>query len=242
MDFKDYAKPSVTVDGVVLTSNIREAENSRKSCTRQLQILLVKRPIEPYAGKWALPGGFMDITEKLEETLSKKLYLKTNISGVYTEQLHVYDNVDRDPRGRVITVAHLVMGSRDKFHDVAPQYGSEVSWFWVEFGPNGPKLFKDSKQAEEITHYDIAFDHNEIIVDALKRLSSLSRSGDLVFHLLPSEFTIRECQDLYEQIEGHTIYSFRRIIEDKVEPTESVKSGAAHRPAKLFRFKGDSGK
>lgn len=242
LDFNSYLKPSVTVDGVVLTTDIQEPDNNRRSSMRKLQVLLVKRPIEPYKDMWALPGGFMSVDKTLETTLKEKLSIKTNISNVYTEQLHVYDAVERDPRGRVLTVVYLVACSKDKFNTVVPQEGSELAWFWVDLASGNLKLTRADNQSKAIgaDSFKLAFDHEEIIIDAIGRMANLSATSNCALNLLPSEFTIRECQDVYEQLAGKTIYSFRRMIEDKIEPTDTLTYGAAHRPAKLYRIKRDS--
>src|SRR4030042_303654 len=102
MEYKDYPKPSVTVDIVVFA-----LKNER------LNVLLMKRGVEPYRDKWALPGGFVKLDEELESAAKRELFEETGVKDVYLEQLYTFGDPKRDPRGRVITVAYFALISKD---------------------------------------------------------------------------------------------------------------------------------
>jgi len=138
----EYPHPAVTADVVVL----RSGENG-------LQVLLVQRRDEPYADRWALPGGFIAIDEGLEEGARRELLEETGVVPPRLGQLHCFGEPDRDPRERVITVAFLAVLENG---DIATRSGSDaadVAWF-------------DCARLPEL-----AFDHRDIITMALDRAS-----------------------------------------------------------------------
>jgi 8-oxo-dGTP diphosphatase len=118
----------------------------------KMKLLLVNRKNEPFKGKWALPGGFVDIDEELENAAARELAEETGLAGVQLEQIHTFGNIGRDPRGRVITVTFMgIAEGRNK-----PKAGNDAAkarWFDIE------KLPKD-----------LAFDHNEMVRFAIEKL------------------------------------------------------------------------
>jgi 8-oxo-dGTP diphosphatase len=129
----------VTVDVVVFNSQ-----------TEQLHVLLIQRAQEPFQGAWALPGGFVDMDESLEEAAGRELAEETGLEGVNLEQLQTYGDPNRDPRGRVISVAYCAFLASEQ--TVSIQEGSDASqarWFPMDELPN------------------LAFDHSKILADAL---------------------------------------------------------------------------
>ena len=92
---KSYERPSVTVDIVLFTYAVE-----------RLQVLLIRRGNKPFAGKWALPGGFINIDESLETAAARELFEETGVRDIHLEQLATFGDPDRDPRGRVISVAY----------------------------------------------------------------------------------------------------------------------------------------
>ena len=105
-----YPHPAVTTDCVIFGFD-----------GTSINILLIERGIERYKGTWALPGGFLNMDETVEECAKRELYEETNVEDVYLEQIHVFSTVDRDPRERVLTVAFFALVSKDKF-----EMGDEV--------------------------------------------------------------------------------------------------------------------
>ena len=138
----DYPRPAVTADCVVMT---REAEP---------KVLLIQRGIEPFKGCWAFPGGFMNMNETTEQCAVRELEEETGLKVAEIKQIGAYSKVDRDPRGRTVTVAYLAI--IDKPETVKGlDDAAKAQWFPIS---NLPKL---------------AFDHEEIMKDAKKLISSL---------------------------------------------------------------------
>jgi 8-oxo-dGTP diphosphatase len=140
----DYPRPALTVDIAVFTLK-----------DNQLQILLIQRANPPFMGYWALPGGFVDINESLEDAASRELEEETGFVNLNLDQLHTYGDPQRDPRGRVISVAYFAfIPSGASAHLKGGGDASQASWFPAR---NLPEL---------------AFDHQKIIDDAVCRLRS----------------------------------------------------------------------
>ena len=155
----EYPRPSVTTDCVIFGYDVKEG----------LSVLLVERGIEPFKGSWAFPGGFL----KMEET-------EFDVEKGFLEQLGCFSDVDRDPRGRVITIAYyaLVHKSDVKGGDDA----NAAKWFPITEIPS------------------LAFDHEKILRVALKRLKERIHFKPIGFELLPDVFTMPQLQALYESI------------------------------------------
>lgn len=208
-------RPSLAVDIVVFT--IRE---------NRLHLLLIRRASEPFQGSWALPGGFVHMDETLEEAANRELSEETGIQEAYLEQLYTYGEPQRDPRGRVVSVAYFALIPADA--PVRSEGGSDTSqarWFPIDDLPT------------------LAFDHNEIVAYALRRLRYKLEYTAVGFELLPEEFTLTEIQQTYEIILGEALdkRNFRRrmLASGIIEPTR-FKRGGGGRPAKLYRYRADA--
>jgi len=153
-----YEKPSVTVDIIIFTNNASEN-----------QVLLIKRKKHPFKDNWAIPGGFVNIDESLEDAAKRELKEETNVDADIIEQLYTFGKVDRDPRMRVISVAYAALIDKDKLGNVqAGDDASEAIWFTI----SSNLQFTNTKTNEIITMDDLAFDHKEIMVKALNWLTS----------------------------------------------------------------------
>jgi 8-oxo-dGTP diphosphatase len=188
-----------------------------------LEVLLVKRKYDPFKSAWALPGGFIEEEdESLDAAAARELREETNVSNVYLEQLYSFGDKGRDPRGRVITVAYLALVELEEFELHASSESSGVAWWPVL---ELPKL---------------AFDHESIISYAHQRLKYKIEYSAAAFKLLPTKFTLRELQTVYEAVLGKEVdnRNFRKkflntgVIQ---ESEESVRTSAS-RPAKLYTF------
>src|SRR5579884_3123810 len=119
-DASKYERPSVTVDVVMMS--LRQ---------RDLQVLLVKRRSWPFEGMWAIPGGFVNIDESLEDAARRELLEETGVQDVYLEQLYTFGDPGRDPRTRVITVTYFALLASERLHIRAADDAADVGWFPV---------------------------------------------------------------------------------------------------------------
>lgn len=208
---QSYDHPFITVDGVVFRFK-----------DERLEVLLVLRDSEPESGKWSLPGGFMDIDKRLDEALLTKVSQKTGVTGYYMEQLMTYDAPDRDPRGRILSVAYLALT-----HDL----NAVGDWFQMDGGAlrRGDESFPFSR---------LAFDHGNILQDAITRLLGKFWYSDLPKYLLQPEFTAREALLLYDALGGHTHNNFKRRLAAYIEETGNIRQygRGGGRPAAMFRW------
>ena len=108
-DSDKYKKPSVTVDTLIFTIDEKVSKNYRKLPEKELKILMVKRADHPFIGQWAIPGGFVDINESMEEAAERELFEETGVNNIYLEQLYTWGDVDRDPRTRVISTSYMAL-------------------------------------------------------------------------------------------------------------------------------------
>jgi len=141
----DWPRPTVSVDAVVFAFFESKAK-----------LLLIKRRYEPFKDKWALPGGFVDIDEELEDAVARELAEETGLAGVRLEQMHTFGNVGRDPRGRQITIAFMGIAKKGLNRIKAGDDAAEARWFDIE------KLPKD-----------MGFDHEKIAKFAIEKLKTI---------------------------------------------------------------------
>src|SRR5215469_5983552 len=211
-DASKYERPSVTVDVVMMS--LRQ---------RDLQVLLIKRRSWPYEGMWAIPGGFVNIRESLEEAAKRELQEETGVQDVYLEQLYTFSDPERDPRTRVITVVYFALLDSERLQVRAADDAADVGWFSVYNLPG-----------------ELAFDHAKILKYALDRLRGKLDYTNIAFNLLPEQFTLRELQRVYEIILHRRLdkRNFRKKILSTgiLEDTGAKKMEGTHRPARLYRF------
>ena len=130
MGLMDYARPSVTTDVVLFRIKKERNDNNRKKDIVELQVLLIKREEEPNKGDWSLPGGFVNIDEEITENAYRKLREKTGISGsFYMEQLYTWGDLNRDSRGRVISVSYLGLCNETTYTCEVPLENTVSQWF-----------------------------------------------------------------------------------------------------------------
>lgn len=224
-----YPKPSVTVDLVLMT--VSEG---------RLAVLLQKRTASPYKERWALPGGFVQIDESLDQAAARVLADKARLKSAWVEQLYSFGAPKRDPRGRVITVAYFALMPEDKLisasHDAADLAIARLDVPWT--GEHGGSIAAKSENGKALS---LAFDHADVIAVAVKRLRGKLDYSDVAFALLPRRFTLRDLQGVHETILGQSLNkpAFRRRMLDKgwIEATGEFETGARFRPAELYRLK-----
>ena len=207
----DYERPAVTADCVVIT----EEANPK--------VLLIERGNEPYKGCWAIPGGFMNMDETTGQTAIRELEEETGMKVSRVCQIGAYTKVDRDPRGRVITIAYyaLVRKAEVRGGDDA----RTARWFPIQAVPQ------------------LAFDHELILRTALKRLKEDIHFKPVGFDLLPATFTMPQLQNLYESI--LEVHFDRRNFAGKMlklgilEATGERPAGTPRSIPVSYRFKRD---
>jgi 8-oxo-dGTP diphosphatase len=207
----EYPRPAVTVDCVVFGLD-----------KERLNVLLVQRKFDPFKGSWALPGGFIQMDEGLEDAARRELEEETGLAGVSLEQLHTFGDPGRDPRGRVITIAYYALVNTADHTVRAATDASDATWFSTGDLP------------------PLAFDHSRILASAVECLQKTARSQPIGFELLPEEFTLLRLQRLYEIILERSLdkRNFRRKIlgMDLLEELGETEAGPPRRPARLYRF------
>jgi 8-oxo-dGTP diphosphatase len=202
----------VTVDTVIFTV-----------LDHTLQVLLVKRREEKFAGLWSLPGGFVSEHEPLEDAALRELQEATGVRDVYLEQLYTFGDPGRDTRGRVVSVAYVALLAADRCPLVPNDLEAEARWWPVYELP------------------DLAFDHPRMIQVALGRVRTKLEYTTIGFQLMPATFTLSELQRVYEVILDRPLdkRNFRRRLSllDLVEPTGEMHRDGPGRPALLHRFR-----
>ncbi len=187
-----------------------------------LQVLLVRRGVPPFEGRWAIPGGFIRQGESLEAAALRELNEETGVRDVYLEQLYTFGDPDRDPRGRVITVAYYALISADRALLVAGTDAAAARWWPVAERPS------------------LAFDHDSILTYAVERLRNKLEYTTVGFQFLPRQFTLTELQRVYQAILGRPLdkRNFRRKIDllGILTPLKQWRREGPSRPARLYEF------
>lgn len=186
-----------------------------------LSLLLIKRGVEPYKGKWALPGGFMKMDETAEQGALRELQEETGVKDIYVEQLHTFTDVHRDPRERVLTIAFMAFVRQEKYEVIGGDDADQAQWF----------------RASELP--ELAFDHQHIISVALERLRWKVTYEPLAFHLLNKEFTMTQLMTIYEVVLGKTFdrrnFHKKMLSLGYIVPTDrQMRSNG--RPSTLYTF------
>mgnify|MGYP001032575890 FL=1 len=139
-DASKYERPSVTVDMLIFTVTDEEKKNYRKLPEKVLQLLMVKRGDHPYIGQWALPGGFVNMDESMDEAARRELMEETNIDNIYMEQLYTWGDVGRDPRTRIISTSYMSLVDSGVLDVKANDDADDAKWFTVSC-----KLYQEQK-------------------------------------------------------------------------------------------------
>lgn len=205
----DYPRPEVTTDCVIFGYDGKE-----------LKVLLIERGIEPFKGCWAFPGGFLNMDEDALAGARRELKEETGLENAFIEQFHTFSEPGRDPRGRVITIAHYALV---KIQEVeGGDDAAQARWFPIEEVP------------------PLAFDHDRILRMAMSRLKERIHFEPVGFELLPDVFTMPQLQNLYEAI--LEVHFDRRNFASKMlklgilEDTGDRPAGASSRIPVSYRF------
>ncbi len=186
----------------------------------ELHVLLIKMNKVPYKDYWALPGGLVGPKETVDEVAKRHLYDKTGLKNIYLEQLYTFSEVDRDPFGRVVSVGYFALIPNTK---IGSKLIKDTNWFLVKDLP------------------ELAYDHKKILNIATQRLRSKLSYTNIVYGLMPQEFTLSNLQNVYETILNQKIdkRNFRKklAVLNLVERVGKIQKGFSHRPAELYKFK-----
>ena len=142
----EWPRPMVTVDAIVV-----------KRSNDHAAVLLIKRKNDPYKGKWAFPGGFIEMEEELEDAVVRELAEETGLQGIQLEQMHTFGRVGRDPRGRQITIAFMGFTDDNNATVKGGDDAEEAKWFDINNLPT-----------------NIAFDHDKVAEFAIKKIKTLT--------------------------------------------------------------------
>ena len=207
-----YPRPSLTVDCVVFGLDKQD----------QLKVMLIQRNLPPFKDRWALPGGFVQLDESLEEAARRELREETGIENVFLQQLYTFGEVNRDPRSRVVTVAYYALVNLWEYRIEAATDASDAAWFPLKQLP------------------PLAFDHDKIVQVALNQLKSKVRYEPIGFELLPKKFTLSQLQKLYEAVLGQQLdkRNFRKKIlkMDLLVALDETQKDVSHRAARFYQF------
>ena len=217
----DYAQPSVAVDAAVLSVPVDDSGGLLASSASGLQVLLVHRNAEP-GDEWLLPGTFLHERERLADAVLRALRDKAGVRGLSPRQLKVFDDPDRDDRGWVLSVAHVVTVP---WHHIAEATGA---------GRPSIRPVTQLRPVEDAV--GLPFDHDSIVAGAVDALRAEYLEHPDPAGLLPAPFTLRELQHLHEAVLGGPVAkdSFRRRMEPLLAPVGGLSSGSVGKPARLF--------
>jgi 8-oxo-dGTP diphosphatase len=214
MKLTDYPSPSVTADCVVFGVTFESGGPA-------LRVLLIERGEAPFEGALALPGGFVRIDETVDDAARRELGEETGLGDVFLEQLYTFGTLDRDPRGRVVSVAYYALVNLADHRVQAGTDARVARWVPVQEARG------------------LAFDHDQILTVALDRLRAKVRYQPIGFEMLPERFKLSQLQALYEAVLGRPLdkRNFRkRILAMGLLAQTGEERGVPHRAARLFRF------
>lgn len=201
----------VAVDAVVFTV-----------LNNDLKVLLIRRKNEPFKGKYALPGGFINADESAEDAVKRELCEETGVKDIFLKQIKTYTQPKRDPRGRVLSIAYLAL--------IKPEQDliAATDALTAEWKPVGALP-------------ELAFDHKGIINEALLQLRYEIQTTNIAYQILPERFTLTELQELYQKILEKDLdkRNFRKRLNELniLKETKETKMQGAHRPALLYSFR-----
>jgi 8-oxo-dGTP diphosphatase len=208
--YKEYPTFHVAVDSIIFGFDQGE-----------LKLLIHKRQFEPAKGEWSLFGGFVQKDESLDEAASRILFELTGLNNIYMEELQAYGEVNRDPAGRVISVAYYALIPAKEFTE-ATYSKSGATWVSIKDLP------------------PLIMDHSLMVEKGLRRLKRRTTSQPIGFELLPGEFTMPQLQALYEAIYQAELdkRNFRKKIlaMDVLIKLDTKDKSSSRKGAFLYRF------
>ncbi len=249
----NYKRPSVTTDILIIGAGEKHSG---------LKLLLIKRGNHPYMDCWALPGGFIEENETAYQAAARELEEETGLKDIYLDQIYTFTKPGRDPRTWVMSIAYLALVP--KLEEVKGlDDAKDAAWFDLEFSDSEIVLTNVDRDVRIVyglkkenfrngaVRYDnflptlkteekLAFDHVEILIEAMKKLREQIFYNNQAFCLVDETFTLPELQAVYETVLNRPLYkkSFRDMISDRIEETgkerrSDVKGGRLSKEYKL---------
>lgn len=167
----EYPRPAVCTDCVIFSFD-----------GKTLNVLLIERKHEPFQGKWAFPGGFLDMDETTHACAKRELEEETGLKNIEIEQLYTFSDIERDPRGRIISVVYFALVNTADYKPIAADDANKAQWFKIDEMPS------------------LAFDHDLVLDVAIKKLKSKARFFPIGIDLFKNAFSLDELRALYEAI------------------------------------------
>ncbi|MBR3267241.1 MAG: NUDIX hydrolase [Oscillospiraceae bacterium] len=257
---EDYERPSVTADVAAFMIRPEDKTSYRKNPENKLLLLLIRRGAHPFRDMWALPGGFLQKGETVEECALREIQEETEVRPVSILPVGVFSKPNRDPRGWIISHAYASVISEESVKQAGRDDAADAQWFAVSFTCSDDGCYHltltyaeirlEAVLAAEKTCFGrtsfrilesggIAFDHAAIIAAALSALREEAKNYEAIFDFLPETFTLTALQKVQETIMNVSVLpaNFRRMVSGYVEETDEYVRGEGHRPAKLYRRK-----
>ena len=255
-----YDRPSVTADIAAFSLRTVKSDAYRASPELKLCVLLIRRGGHPFKDHWALPGGFLQRGETIDECAFRELKEETNLRPVSMLWVDTFSQPDRDPRGWIISHTYASVIAEEDAKIIGGTDAADARWFEIVFRKesanrwhlelrNGDTalsaLLQSVPSAVAKTRFTVlennglAFDHASMLAGAMDTLRREGEKMETVFAFLPEKFTLFALQKVQETLLGISLLTanFRRKIADYVEETDEYTEGAGHRPARLFRKK-----
>ena len=180
----DYPRPAVTTDAVIFGYNSKNDE---------LNVLLIKRANDPYKGKWALPGGFLDMDETVEQCVHRELEEETGLTKVILEEMQTFSEIDRDPRGRTVSVVYFGLVSTLDHSPIAGDDASNAKWFSILRNP------------------PMSFDHHKIIATAVGKLYDKIKFHTIDYLFIPKGFSLIHLQQIETILSDYKIKNYTTL-------------------------------
>lgn len=200
-DASKYDRPSVTVDMLIFTV-----------IDNKLKLLMVKRGDHPFIGKWALPGGFVNIDEDLDIAAQRELKEETSLDNIYMEQIHTWGDVGRDPRTRIITTAYMALVDSKDLKVKADDDAADADWFSVEYEI-------DTKENDLVYKINLKGDKAEVSGTVLVKKICNERTSKIVRQIVESNSIAGDHIKIIE----HALEVLKKKIKDNEVPSEFMK-------------------
>lgn len=260
---KEYERPSVTADVAVFMVSSEDSSDYIRDPENKLRLLLIKRRGHPFRDMWALPGGFFQKGETIDECALRELYEETKVAPVSIMPVGVFSAPNRDPRGWIVSNAYVSVISEENVKQSGSDDASDAQWFSVSFRCDGNgeyhlvlnhddielrAVLSEKKSGFGRTEFEIidrgslAFDHAAIIGTALSALRTEADNYDTILDFLPEKFTLAAFHKVQETIMNVSVMpaNLRRMISRYAEETDECKRGEGQRSEKLYKRKNNT--